>query len=425
MTSTEIVLLIASLVVAALCSGLELAFVSSNKLYIQLQRKQGAWWALLVAGLLERPGRVLGTLLVGNSIALVVFGLLMAQALAPWLHRIHPNEVFVLVGQVFICTMIVLVVAEFLPKVLFRIDPNSGLALFAVPLRVLYALFWPPMIVLNGISEGLLRLLGVKGPTRRAAFGRIDLDEFLRELSESSDRPDALDAEVEYFRNTLALSATKVRERMVPRAEIEAMNVEETVGVLHQRFAESGLSKMLVYKDSIDNIIGYVHSYEMFRRPRTIRALLRPVDFIPGTMPVDQALQMFIKQRTHVAVVVDEFGGTAGLLTIEDVVETIVGEIEDEHDSGDVVEERVGEHEFLFSGRVEVEHIIQTYRLDLPVAEEYDTLAGLLLHRTGALPEQGAVIDLGPFRLTVTQVLHSRIDLVRLQVMDPEKGYSA
>jgi len=425
MSSTEIILLIVSLLVAALCSGLELAFVTSNKLYIQLQRKQGAWWALLVAGLLDRPGRVLGTLLVGNSIAMVVFGLLMAQASAPWLYRIQPNEGFVLAGQVLISTFLVLVVAEFMPKVLFRIDPNNSLALFAVPLRAIYALFWLPMIVLNGIGEGMLRLFGVKGPTRRATFGRIDLDEFLREMSDSNNRPESLDAEVNYFRNTLALSATKVRERMVPRAEIEAIDVEEPVGVLHQRFAESGLSKMLVFKDSVDNMIGYVHSYEMFRRPRTIRALLRPVDFIPGTMPVDQALQMFIKQRTHVAVVVDEFGGTAGLLTIEDVVETIVGEIEDEHDSGDAVEERVGEHDFLFSGRLEVEHLIQAYHLALPVSEEYDTIAGLLLHRTGTLPEQGAVVDLGPFRITVTQVLHSRIDLVRLHVLDPEKGYSA
>lgn len=423
MATADVILLIASLLLSALCSGLEIAFVTSNKLYIELQRKQGAWWAALVAPLLDRPARVIGTLLVGNNIALVVFGLVTAEVLEPWLRGIHPNELFVLVAQTGLSTLVILILAEFLPKAVFRIDPNHSLALFALPLRLLHVLLWPIVMLLTGVSQGLLRLFGVRGQARRPTFGRVDLDEFLREMSADGPRPEQMDAEVEYFRNTLALSATKARDVMVPRAEIEAIEVEEPVGVLHQRFAESGLSKMLVYKDSIDNIIGYVHSYEMFRRPRTIRSVLRPVDFIPGTMPADEVLQKFTKQRAHVAVVVDEFGGTAGLLTIEDVVETIVGDIEDEHDSGEGVEERVGEHEFLFSARTEVDHLVDAYRLDLPQSEEYDTLAGLLLHHTGSLPEQGQVIDMGPFRFTVAQVAHSRIDLVRVLVTDPAKGY--
>ncbi|MBK6627214.1 MAG: HlyC/CorC family transporter [Flavobacteriales bacterium] len=423
MATADTILLVASLLVSALCSGLEIAFVTSNKLYIELQRKQGAWWAALVAPLLDRPARVIGALLVGNNIALVVFGLVTAQVLEPWLRGIHPNELFVLAAQTGLSTLVILILAEFLPKAVFRIDPNNSLALFALPLRTLYVLLWPIVMLLTGVSQGLLRLFGVKGQARRPTFGRVDLDEFLREMSADGPRPEQMDAEVEYFRNTLALSATKARDVMVPRAEIEAIEVEEPMGVLHQRFAESGLSKMLVYKDSIDNIIGYVHSYEMFRKPRTIRSVLRPVDFIPGTMPADEVLQKFTKQRAHVAVVVDEFGGTAGLLTIEDVVETIVGDIEDEHDSGEGVEERVGEHEFLFSARTEVERLVEAHRLALPQSEEYDTLAGLLLHHTGSLPEQGQVIDLGPFRFTVAQVVHSRIDLVRLLVTDPGRGY--
>ncbi len=423
MATADTILLVASLLVSALCSGLEIAFVTSNKLYIELQRKQGAWWAALVAPLLDRPARVIGALLVGNNIALVVFGLVTAQVLEPWLRGIHPNELFVLAAQTGLSTLVILILAEFLPKAVFRIDPNNSLALFALPLRTLYVLLWPIVMLLTGVSQGLLRLFGVKGQARRPTFGRVDLDEFLREMSADGPRPEQMDAEVEYFRNTLALSATKARDVMVPRAEIEAIEVEEPMGVLHQRFAESGLSKMLVYKDSIDNIIGYVHSYEMFRKPRTIRSVLRPVDFIPGTMPADEVLQKFTKQRAHVAVVVDEFGGTAGLLTIEDVVETIVGDIEDVHDSGEGVEERVGEHEFLFSARTEVERLVEAHRLALPQSEEYDTLAGLLLHHTGSLPEQGQVIDLGPFRFTVAQVVHSRIDLVRLLVTDPGRGY--
>jgi len=210
---------------------------------------------------------------------------------------------------------------------------------------------------------------------------------------------------------------------MVPRAEIEAIEVDQPVNVLHERFVESGMSKLLVYKEGMDNIIGYVHGYELFRQPRTIRAVMRPVNFIPGTMPADEVLQMFIKQRTHVAVVVDEFGGTAGMLTMEDVVETIVGEIEDEHDTLDEVEEQLGPNEFLFSARMEVPHLIEAHKLALPESEEYDTLAGFILHSTGGIPEQGQVVDLPPFRFTIAQVIHGRVDLVRREVMDREGGF--
>lgn len=423
MATADLVLIIASLLVAALCAGLEVAFAAGNRLYIELQRKEGAWWAAMVAPLLDRQARVSGVLLVGSILAQVVFGLVAAKAMGPWLHGLYPHGLFVLAGQVGLCTLAVLALGEFLPRALFRIDPDHGLALFAVPLRGLYLLFRPLVALLTAVSQGLLGLFGVRGQAALPGMGRVDLDEFLRTMDNRSPRSEALDAEVEYFRNTLTLSATKARDLMVPRAEVEAIGVDEPIEALHRRFVDTGLSKLLVYKDSIDNIIGYVHGHELFRRPRTIRSVLRPVDFIPGTMPADEVLRKFTRQRGHVAVVVDEFGGTAGLLTIEDVVETIVGDIEDEHDIGQEVAERVGEHEFLFSARTEVEHLVTAHRLALPRSDHYDTLAGLLLHHTGSLPEQGRVIDLGPFRFTVAQVAHSRIDLVRLEVTDPAQGY--
>lgn len=424
MSTTDLLLILAAMAVSALCSGLEIAFVSSNKLYIELQRKQGAIWARMVAGLLRRPARVIGALLLGNTVALIVYGILMARVLDPWLRGIHPGELFVLVSSTVLSTLLILVVSEFLPKALFRLDPNGILAAFALPLRVLYALFWAPMMVFTGLSELLLRLFGIRQKPGQTAFGRIDLDEFLREVSDSTPANKDLDAEVEYFRNTLALSETKVRERMIPRAEIEAIDVESSVQELHRRFVETGLSKLLVYKDSIDNIIGYVHGYEMFRRPRSIRAILRTVNFIPGTMPADEALQLFTKQRTHVAVVVDEFGGTAGMLTIEDVVETIVGDIEDEHDEGELVEERLGPNEFVLSARLEVAHLAEAYGLVFLDAEEVDTLAGYILHHTAGLPAQGQVLEIGPFRITIAQVNRGRIDLVNLVVTDPGQGLS-
>ncbi len=421
---SDLILILVSIAVSALCSGLEIAFVSSNKLYIELERKRGAIWARVVSGLLKRPGRLIGALLVGNNIALVLYGVLMAKVLEPWLGTFGTNPAFILVAQTFISTLIILLLAEFLPKALFRIDPNGALSLFAIPLQILYVILWLPMMFMNGISEMVLRLFGVRSKPGQVAFGRVDLDQFIKEVTLDQTAEKAMDAEVEYFKNTLELSNIKVRDLMIPRAEVEAVSVDETIPVLQERFSETGLSKLLIYKDTIDNIIGYVHGNELFRHPKTIRAVMRPVNFIPGTMPADQSLQMFIKQRTHVAVVVDEFGGTAGLLTMEDVVEAIVGDIDDEHDTPDEVEERLGPNEFLLSARTEVSHLVETYDLAIPESDEYETLAGFILHSTGDVPEQGDVLEIPPFRITVAQVAHSRIDLVRLEVLDAEKGFT-
>lgn len=411
------------IVVSGLCSGLEIAFVSSNKLYIELERKRGALWASLVSRLLTHPGRLIGALLVGNNIALVVYGIFMAKLLEPWLGSFGLGGLFVLAMQTLLSTLLILVLAEFLPKVLFRIDPNGALSVFAIPLQVLYTILWLPTMLMTGISELLLRAMGVRTKPGQIVFGRLDLDDFLKDVRANKSAEKNMDAEVDYFRNTLELSSIKVREVMIPRAEIVAIDVDEPVRELRERLIESGLTKILIYKDSIDEIIGYVHGYELFKKPHSIRSVLRPVNFIPGTMPADELLQIFIKQRNHIAVVVDEFGGTAGMLTIEDVMETIVGDIEDEHDMPEDVEERLGPHEFLFTARSEVEDLRESHKLAIPESEEYDTLAGFILHSIGDLPEQGQVLELTPFRITIAQVEHSRIDLVRLEVVDTELGY--
>ncbi len=423
MDPTDLILILVSIAVSALCSGLEIAFLSSNKLFVELERKRGAIWARLVSGMFKRPGRLLGVLLVGNNIALVLYGVIMAKILEPWLISFDHGNAFVLISQTIISTLIILVVAEFLPKTVFRIDPGGALAIFAIPLQIMYIVLWPAMMVLTGISELVLRAFGIPQQAGKAVFGRVDLDQFLKEISGDRPQEQNMDAEVEYFKNTLELSNIKVRDLMTPRAEIEAVEVEESIRTLRDRFVDTGLSKMLIYKKGIDNIIGYVHGYEMFKHPRSIRSVMRPVNFIPGTMPADDLLQMFIKQRTHVAVVVDEFGGTAGMLTMEDVVETIVGDIDDEHDIPDEVEERLGPNEFLLSARIEVAHLVETYALAIPLSDDYETLAGFIMHSTGDVPEQGEVLEIPPFRITVVQLVHSRIDLVRLEVLDPEKGF--
>lgn len=419
----DFIMLVVAVLVSALCSGLEIAFVSSNKLYIELQRKQGAVWAKVTVSLMRNPSQVISSLLVGNTIALVIYGILMAKWLEPGLRAWYPNEGFIMVMQTVLSTLLILVVGEFLPKALFRLDPNGALGVLAVPLGFIFVLLWLPTKVLTTISEGILRLLGVKPKMGKAGFGRIDLDAFLQEASEKTSPDVEVDAEVEYFRNTLELSQTKARDLMVPRAEIEALDVEDSIGELARRFHATGLTKLLIHRGGIDNIIGYVHSYEMFKHPRNIRSIMHPVNFIPGTMAADEVLRMFTRQRTHIAVVVDEFGGTAGMLTIEDVVETIVGDIEDEHDDEDTVEQRVGQAEFVFSGRVEVEHLVEQYRLNLQESEEYDTLAGYIMFRTGTVPEPGEVVEDGPFRFTITNVSHGRVDLVNVLVKDLESGF--
>ncbi|MBP6312657.1 MAG: HlyC/CorC family transporter [Flavobacteriales bacterium] len=413
-----------SIAISALCSGLEVALVGSSKLYLELERKRGAIWARVLGDMLQRPSRVVGTLLVGNAVAFVLYGVVFTSVMGQMLPIVSQAAAFELIIRVVIGTVVVLILGEFLPKLLFRMDPDRALSLFAIPLRVIYTVFWLPMMVVTSMGETVLKIFGVRGSSGQEAFGRVDLDEFLNDISNVPKDDESLDAEVEYFRNTLELSKIKVRDLMVPRAEIEAIQVDERVQTLQSRFIENGMSKMLVYKESIDKILGYVHGYELFRRPKSIQAIVRPVNFIPGTMPADEVLQLFIKQRSHVAVVVDEYGGTAGIITMEDVVETIVGDIDDEHDTDtEEVEERLGPNEFLLSARVEVDHLVETYKLALPQRDDYDTLAGYILHSTGDLPEQGQVIDLPPFRLTIAQVVHSRIDLVRLEVLDPETGF--
>lgn len=423
MSGNDLILIAAAVVVSALCSGLEIAFVSGNKLYIELERKRGALWARVITRLLKRPGSLIGTLLVGNNIALVVYGVLMASVLEPWLASMGLGEALVLTAQTLISTLVILVLAEFLPKAVFRIDPNGALRVFAIPLQTLHALLWIPTRIMTGLSEGILRLLGLRTKPGEVVLGRLELNEFLRQVSANREPQKSLDAEVEYFRNTLELSNIKVRDVMVPRAEIESVPEDASVADLRDRFVASGMSKLLVHRGGIDNIVGYVHGFELFRGPRSIRSILRPVHFVPGTMPADEALQLFIKQQARVAVVVDEFGGTAGMVTIEDMVETIVGDIEDEHDIPEEVNERVGEHAFLFNARQEIDDLRDKHGLALPEEEAYDTLAGLVLHAAGELPGQGEVIERPPFRYTIVQVEGSRIGLVRVEVTDPDRGY--
>ena len=414
MDPTDLILIIVSIAVSALCSGLEIAFLSSNKLFVELERKRGAIWARLISGMFKRPGRLLGVLLVGNNIALVLYGVLMAKILEPWLISFDHGNAFVLISQTIISTLIILVVAEFLPKTVFRIDPGGALAIFAIPLQIMYIVLWPAMMVLTGISELVLRAFGIPQQAGQAVFGRVDLDQFLKEISGDRPQEKNMDAEVEYFKNTLELSNIKVRDLITPRAEIEAVEVEESIRTLRDRFVDTGLSKMLIYKKSIDNIIGYVHGYEMFKHPRSIRSVMRPVNFIPGTMPADDLLQMFIKQRTHMAVVVDEYGGTDGVVTLEDVLEELVGEIVDETDVDEDAITRISRNEILAWGDADLREINHFFNVSLPQLE-HRSLNGYLLDELGRVPQPGEQIEREKILIEVMEATETQVTRARLR----------
>lgn len=423
MTATQALLIASALLLCAVCAALEVAVTGSNKLFVELERQRGALWTRVLGGALQRPSQLMAVLVVGSTIGLVLFGTVLVHVLT----RLLPLPTWPGAGRIVlwaaIAVALFVVAAEFLPRALARISPNLALRVLAVPLRLIHLVFWLPTQVVTAIGTLVLRTTGGRDRQARVPLGRVDLKDLVKEAGENTDQDGTLGSEVEYFRNTLALSDTKARQVMVPRAEIEAVQVDGPISLLQSRFVDTGLSKLLVYRRDIDDIVGYVHGYELFRSPKDIRSVLRPVDRIPGAMPADQVLQRFIRQRTHVAVVLDEHGGTAGMLTMEDVVETIVGEIDDEHDVEEMVEERSGPNEFVLSGRVAIAHLAAVHRLAIPESEQYDTLAGYILHSTGSVPVQGSVIDRPPFRITIAHLVHGRIDLVRLEVMDPERGF--
>lgn len=410
-----------TLVFSAFFSGMEIAFVSANKLKIELDGKQGDFLSGIISNFLKRPSRFIGAMLVGNNVALVVYGLYMARILEPFIKEYIHAELLVLLIQTIISTVLILITAEFIPKTLFRINPNSILRFFAFPLWLIYWILLIPMLIVIGISEMLIKLFSPQlAADDSLSFDRIDLEHFIREGVDNSDEQVEVEHEVQIFQNALDFSKVKARECMVPRTEVVAMELEDGIEDLGDKFVKTGLSKIIIYKDNIDNIIGYTHSFELFKRPVSIKSILLPIPIIPISMPANEILQILMAEHKSIAVVVDEFGGTAGVLTIEDVIEEIFGEIEDEHDKEELIETRINEHEFLFSARLEVDHLNDEYNLTLPDSDQYETIAGLIINLSERIPKMGDKVELEGFTFTIKKVFDNRIDLVHLQLNETE-----
>lgn len=413
--------ILSMLVFSAFFSGMEIAFVSANKLKIELDGKQGDFFAKIISNFLKRPSRFIGAMLVGNNIALVVYGIFMAKILEPKIAAFTDSELVILLLQTILSTLIILVTAEFLPKTLFRINPNLMLRFFALPLFIIYWIMFLPMLLVIGISELLIKIFSPQlSSDEDLNFGRIDLEHYLKEGTENSLSQEEVDHEIQIFQNALDFSKVKARECMIPRTEIVALEMEEDLEKLKDKFIETGLSKILIYRDNIDNIIGYTHSFELFKKPESIKSILLPLPIIPMSMQANEILEIFIQQKRSIAVVVDEFGGTAGIVTIEDIIEEIFGEIEDEHDKEVLVETRINEHEFLFAARLEVDYLNDEYNLGLPESDNYETIAGLIIDTFESIPTMNEQIQKDQFVFTVKKVFQNRIDLVHLKVQEQD-----
>ena len=398
--------------------------MSSNKFHIEIENKKGNFAYQLLSQLVKKPSRFIATMLVGNNIALVIYGMFMPELLNPYFLMLEPyfpaisNEYVLLLFQTIVSTIIILVTAEFLPKAVFNTYSTRLLEFFALPSYLFYWFFYIIVSLMIGVSNFVMKYILRAGEEQgRQAFDKVDLDNYIKERTESSSQyEEEEDPEIQIFRNALGFSEQKAREFMIPRTEIVAMSVDEEITVLTEKFIESNLSKILIYKESIDNIIGYVHSFELFKKPKDIRSILRPVSFIPESMTANEILNSLIRDRRSIAIVLDEFGGTSGLITVEDVVEELFGEIDDEHDVEELIDSKISDVEFRFSARQEIDFINEKYNLDLPESDNYSTLGGLILNHLESIPERGEVLYLEPFIIKIEEVSNSKIELVHLKV---------
>lgn len=409
---------------------MEIAFISANKIHIEIEKKQEGLLAQILTRLTKKPSKFIATMLIGNNIALVVYGLYMGELLMNWFQTKLPSDNsfihlmltdFSLLTQTLISTIIILLTAEFLPKVLFQIYSNKLLKFFAIPAYFFYLLFSVISDFVIKVSDVLLKtFFKTDGDEVQLAFSKIELGDYITEQMETVMEEDEVDSEIQIFQNALDFSAVKAREVMVPRTEIIAVELHETPKNLAKLFTETGLSKILVFKDTIDNIIGYIHSYELFKKPKIIKSILLPVEFVPETMLIQDILNVLTKKRKSIALVLDEYGGTSGIMTVEDIVEELFGEIEDEHDSTDLLEEQLNNNTYKFSARLEVDYLNEQYKLELPESEEYETLGGLIVNETGEIPDQNSEIRIAHFLFTILEVSNTKIDLVSVQVLEKD-----
>ncbi len=408
---------------SAFFSGMEIAFISSDKLRVELDRNNSGLTSRILNIFYSHPNDFISALLVGNNIALVVYGILMATVINRFMLtplQLTDNEGLCLTLQTIISTLIVLVTGEFLPKTLFNLNSNKMLRIFAVPAYIIYVILYPVSKFTSALSRGVLRMMGLKVNKQASerAFTKIDLDNFIQSSIDSNKNENNLTDEIKIFQNALYFSEVKVRDCMVPRTEIEAVEFNSSIENLKSHFVESGNSKIIVYKEDIDHVVGFIHSSEMFHNPDDWTQHIKEMPIVPETMPAQKLLKRFMQQKKSVAIVVDEFGGTSGMVTMEDLVEEIFGDIEDEHDNTNYVAKQIGEGEYIISGRLEIEKVNEQLGLDLPEAEDYVTVGGLILHEYQSFPKLNEIIRFDKYEFKIIKNTTTKIELVRLKIIE-------
>jgi putative hemolysin len=413
--SVDFIIILISILASAFFSAMELAFLSSNRLRIEVMKKNRSIKSRIIGLFFHKESTMIASLLMGNNIALVMYGIAAARVLNTFFMGLGiSDEVLLLVLQTITSTLIVLVTAEFLPKALVQINPNRFLDITLAPMLVLYIVLYLPTQLVLFFSYIILKLFGSTQDQSARVFSKVDLEHYVDELSSRIKAEEEFSNEMLILRNALDFSHVKARDCMIPRTEIIGVEIEESIEEAKQLLIDKGLSKLIVFRDDIDNIIGYVHSFDLFSQPKSIKQILKPISFVPTVISGKELLEKFTKQAGNFAVVTDEYGGTAGIITLEDVIEEIFGEIEDEHDKENWLEERISDSEFLFSARIDIDYLNEEFKLDLEESEEYDTLAGLIIHHIESIPTQGDSVQLEKYRLVVEEVSDRKIETVRL-----------
>lgn len=418
MNSSILIQIIVALLFSAFFSGIEIAFVTSNKVRLELDKKKKGFISDILNRFYRNNEQFISTMLVGNNIALVIYGIRMAQLLEPLIEKVWANDIFIVLSQTILSTLLILVTAEFMPKTIFKINPNFSLRLFALPLWLIYFILYPIGKITTAISRLILRMMGfhlVKGD-KHGLLTKIDLDFFIQQSLDDATDIAPTDPEVIIFQNALDFSNLKVRDCMVPRLELAAVSIDAPLQNLMKLFVESGHSKILVYQNNIDNIVGYIHSSEMFKRPDNWITKMQQISIVPETMAANKLMKQLLEKKRSIAAVVDEFGGTAGVITMEDLVEQIFGDFEDEHDTDIYVARAISENEYELAGRLEIDKINELFDLEIPESDEYVTLAGFILHHHQTIPQLHDIVDIGPYKFKITKISAAKIEIVRMKI---------
>lgn len=413
----EVVIFLIVVLLSAFCSGMEIAYVSADKLRIEIEHKKGGFLSKLVYFLAFRPNHYIATMLLGNNVALVVYGLITSKLLEPYLTNITNNNFGVLIMQTLISTIFILFAGEYLPKKFFMTNPNRKLQIFIFPVYLIYIIFFPITVFIIKFSDIVLKIIfkaKITENERKNVFNKIDLNNFINNANENVKN---IDEEFKIIQNTLDFDKTKLKECIVPRNEIVALEKNATIQELTKTFIDTNFSKILVYDGSIDNIIGYVHSYGLYNSPKNIREIIVDMPIVPETMAAQKLFNILLKRNRSLALVVDEYGGTSGIVSIEDLLEEIFGEINDEHDTDDLAFNKINDKEYEFSGRIEIDKINEQFDLNIPNSEDYETITGYIIEKLERFPEKGEIVEIDNFEIHILEAEQPRINLVRLIII--------